>query len=137
MRLYLIATEAGGRIQLQNRLKCGKVRGRALVHTRPDGSHRRARLCDMGCRTAPALASQLSAATMFLDAARVGRAFVGSRYTICPRPPHGDVAQLGERCVRNAQVRGSNPLVSIPPKVRPHDGLSRIAFGWRACLACG
>lgn len=24
----------------------------------------------------------------------------------------GDVAQLGERCVRNAQVRGSNPLVS-------------------------
>ena len=25
---------------------------------------------------------------------------------------HGDVAQLGERYVRNVQVRGSNPLIS-------------------------
>jgi hypothetical protein len=29
---------------------------------------------------------------------------------------HGDVAQMGERCVRNAQVAGSNPVIStIPP----------------------
>ncbi len=26
---------------------------------------------------------------------------------------HGDIAQLGERCVRNAKVAGSNPVVSI------------------------
>ncbi len=26
---------------------------------------------------------------------------------------HGDVAQVGERCVRNAQVGGSSPLISI------------------------
>jgi hypothetical protein len=25
---------------------------------------------------------------------------------------HGDVAQMGERCVRNAQVEGSNPFIS-------------------------
>ena len=25
---------------------------------------------------------------------------------------HGDIAQLGERCVRNAKVAGSNPVVS-------------------------
>ena len=25
----------------------------------------------------------------------------------------GDIAQLGERCVRNAKVAGSNPVVSI------------------------
>jgi hypothetical protein len=26
--------------------------------------------------------------------------------------PRGDVAQMGERCVRNAQVEGSNPFIS-------------------------
>ena len=25
---------------------------------------------------------------------------------------YGDVAQMGERCVRNAQVEGSNPFIS-------------------------
>ncbi len=27
-------------------------------------------------------------------------------------PLRGDIAQLVERCVRNAEVRGSNPLIS-------------------------
>ena len=30
----------------------------------------------------------------------------------------GDVAQLGERGVRNAEVEGSNPFISIPIKSR-------------------
>jgi hypothetical protein len=30
----------------------------------------------------------------------------------------GDVAQLGERGVRNAEVEGSNPFISIPRKSR-------------------
>ena len=38
--------------------------------------------------------------------------------------PHGGVAQLGERSVRNAEVRGSNPLTSTIhlsgiPRVNP------------------
>ena len=28
----------------------------------------------------------------------------------------GDIAQLGERCVRNAKVAGSNPVVSMIEK---------------------
>lgn len=31
--------------------------------------------------------------------------------------PHGDVAQLGERGVRIAEVRGSSPLISRPAEV--------------------
>ena len=31
---------------------------------------------------------------------------------------YGDVAQLGERGVRNAEVEGSNPFISIPIKSR-------------------
>ena len=39
------------------------------------------------------------------------------------RAPVGDVAQLGERCVRNAEVGGSIPLISTNPFARlPHQG---------------
>ena len=31
---------------------------------------------------------------------------------------YGDIAQLGERCVRNAKVAGSNPVVSTIKKAR-------------------
>ncbi len=34
-------------------------------------------------------------------------------------PPCGDVAQLGERRVRNAKVVGSNPIVSIRFRIVP------------------
>ena len=37
----------------------------------------------------------------------------------------GDVAQLGERRVRNAKVRGSSPLISSPAE---NEGPSRRAF---------
>ena len=48
--------------------------------------------------------------------------------------PFGDMAQLVERCVRNAQVRGSNPLISTKPDVyEPDDkeegkALSSLSF---------
>ena len=32
----------------------------------------------------------------------------------------GDIAQLGERCVRNAKVAGSNPVVSIKGSYSKH-----------------
>ena len=32
--------------------------------------------------------------------------------TISPALAHGDVAQLGERCLRKAEAGGSNPLIS-------------------------
>lgn len=35
--------------------------------------------------------------------------------SLASRVPHGDVAQLVERSVRNAEVRGSTPLVSTSP----------------------
>ena len=31
----------------------------------------------------------------------------------CYNQIYGDIAQLGERCVRNAETAGSNPVVSI------------------------
>lgn len=35
---------------------------------------------------------------------------------LCYNITHGDMAQLGERCVRNAETAGSNPVVSIIKK---------------------
>ena len=34
----------------------------------------------------------------------------------------GDVAQMGERCVRNAQVEGSNPFISTMEAMVPLQG---------------
>ena len=34
----------------------------------------------------------------------------------------GDVAQMGERCVRNAQVEGSNPFISTMEAMVPMRG---------------
>ena len=46
---------------------------------------------------------------------------------IQPASSHGDIAQLGERCVRNAEVRGSNPPISISRSrhytIRCNDGI--------------
>ena len=35
---------------------------------------------------------------------------------IIGQPIFGDIAQLGERCVRNAEVTGSNPAISTNKK---------------------
>ena len=42
----------------------------------------------------------------------------GSEHRIIESSSFGDVAQLGERCVRNAEVAGSIPVVSSPDKMR-------------------
>ncbi len=42
-------------------------------------------------------------------------------------PKHGGVAQLGERCVRNAEVMGSSPTISTNNK---RDGFSRPFYYW-------
>ena len=42
---------------------------------------------------------------------------------------HGDVAQLGERCLRTAEVGGSNPLVSTRNKRRPLESLREVSQG--------
>ncbi len=52
------------------------------------------------------------------------------------RPPgHGDVAQLVERCVRNAEVVGSSPIVSTSERGRGRPGLSagNARAGTRPC----
>ena len=46
-------------------------------------------------------------------------------------PPSGDVAQLGERGVRNAEVEGSIPFVSTTLQRRCYGGLS--GEGLRTC----
>ena len=43
----------------------------------------------------------------------------------------GDIAQLGERCVRNAKVAGSNPVVSMIEK-----GLKTLVFPLFSSLFC-
>jgi hypothetical protein len=43
---------------------------------------------------------------------------------------NGAVAQLGERCVRNAQVGGSNPLCSIYGLRISKSGDSLIPLSW-------
>ena len=42
------------------------------------------------------------------------------------RPPYGVLAQLGERKVRNLEVRGSIPLCSTRPKASIHAGFDRV-----------
>ena len=46
----------------------------------------------------------------------------------------GDVAQLGERGVRNAEVEGSNPFISIPRKSRTWNSISKSLFFCRSHL---
>src|ERR1700722_5635633 len=47
------------------------------------------------------------------------------RGTLLDRP--GDVAQLGERCNRTAEVVGSNPIISTTLKVRVN--LVKLSYG--------
>ena len=40
----------------------------------------------------------------------------------------GDIAQLGERCVRNAEVTGSNPAISTNKAIVISEALIIMAF---------
>src|SRR6187200_39538 len=49
----------------------------------------------------------------------------------------GPVAQLGERCVRNAEVEGSTPFRSTQRPSSPGDGGRSCLAGVAAMSACG
>ena len=50
----------------------------------------------------------------------------------------GDVAQLGERLVRNEEVGGSIPLIStrIPARRRDAPGIFRVVLGGELAVPC-
>ena len=52
---------------------------------------------------------------------------------------HGLVAQLGERCVRNAEVEGSNPFGSTDLKIHlpPNGRILRSFFALSDNILCG
>lgn len=50
--------------------------------------------------------------------------------------PFGDVAQLGERSVRNAEVEGSNPFISTKKNTQSAAGFCpRLSFWVKSCEA--